>query len=373
MESFYRLTARTEELFSLLQDEKSRRLFWDRLKCDVHPTVENVADLYADGFDLDDEQRREQKQLSEIVRKLHQEGKRLLLYGAGGCGNAIAEILLVSGIPFDGFCDKKAATLKEVKGKPVYSPEHLFFHKEEFCVIVAVEAHYDQIMDLLRRNAFPENQILPYFVSRPANEVYFEFPQFYRPGTAFVDGGCFDGETSRSFAKWCGGQYSKIFALEPDEENAKLIRDKLASNPIERFQLYQAGLSCRDGEATFMSMSGASSYISDGEADGRFSYDHKEITGHCVSIPLISLDSMVGDDEVGFIKLDIEGAELDALMGSEKTLQRDKPFLAICIYHRQGDMLSIMDYLNKVVPEYRFWIRHYAALQVDTVLYAAVP
>lgn len=372
MESFYDTTVRAQKLYSLLQDEKSRRLFWDRLKCDIHPTIDNVVDLFADAFDLDDGQRWEQKQLPETVWKLHREGKKLLLYGAGGCGNAIAEILLESGVPFDGFCDKRADTLKSVKGKKVYSPDYLFSHREEFYVIVSVEADYEQIFQLLLQNNFPENQILRYFVSPPVTGAYFEFPQFYRLGTAFVDGGCFDGKTSRSFAKFCGGQYSCILAFEPDTENVKLIQDNLSCYPIRHFQLYQAGLSCCIGEAEFVSMSGASSYISNGTSSGRFTYNHKDITGNNVSIPLILLDDVVKDIQVGFIKLDIEGSELDALIGAEKTLKRDKPLLAICIYHRQGDTLAIMDYLSRIVPEYRFWIRHYSALQVDTVLYAAI-
>jgi len=72
------------------------------------------------------------------------------------------------------------------------------------------------------------------------------------------------------------------------------------------------------------------------------------------------------------IKMDIEGAEFDALHGAEKTIRRDRPLLAVSVYHRQGDTLAIMDYLNSIVLEYRFWMRHYGLLQCDTVLYAAI-
>ena len=72
------------------------------------------------------------------------------------------------------------------------------------------------------------------------------------------------------------------------------------------------------------------------------------------------------------IKMDIEGAEFDALHGAEKVIRRNKPLLAICVYHRQGDMLAIMTYLRELVPEYRFWLRHYSVLDFETVLYAAI-
>ena len=76
--------------------------------------------------------------------------------------------------------------------------------------------------------------------------------------------------------------------------------------------------------------------------------------------------------EVGFIKLDIEGAELDALHGAERTIIRDKPFLALSVYHRNGDVLALMTFLHEIVPEYKFWLRHYGPLHYETVLYASV-
>lgn len=89
-------------------------------------------------------------------------------------------------------------------------------------------------------------------------------------------------------------------------------------------------------------------------------------------INIVSLDDVVGDEVVGFIKLDIEGAEYDALEGAQRTIARDKPLLAICVYHKPGDQLALMDYLHSLVPEYRFWLRHYGTAEWDTILYAAV-
>jgi len=89
-----------------------------------------------------------------------------------------------------------------------------------------------------------------------------------------------------------------------------------------------------------------------------------------VTIQSIALDTLV-DERIGMIKMDIEGSEFDALHGAQKVIQRDRPLLAICVYHRKGDMLAIMDYLHSLVPEYRFWLRHYGVLSGETVLYAA--
>lgn len=91
-----------------------------------------------------------------------------------------------------------------------------------------------------------------------------------------------------------------------------------------------------------------------------------------ITIRAVALDDIEEVQKVGFIKMDIEGAELDALHGAERTIRRDRPFLAVCVYHREGDMLAIMDYLHQLVPEYRFWLRHYGPLYYETVLYASI-
>lgn len=90
-------------------------------------------------------------------------------------------------------------------------------------------------------------------------------------------------------------------------------------------------------------------------------------------VRLTTIDRVVGNAEVGFIKLDIEGFELAALQGASGAIIRDRPLLAICVYHKRGDLLAAMEYLHGLLPEYRFWVRHYSIGQNETVLYAAVP
>lgn len=87
-------------------------------------------------------------------------------------------------------------------------------------------------------------------------------------------------------------------------------------------------------------------------------------------IEVTTLDSEVGDDKVTFIKMDIEGSELNALKGARKTIMKYKPRLAICIYHKPEDIYEIPEYILSIVPEYRFWIRHYSSYTWETVLYA---
>lgn len=364
-------------LFQLLQDGQSQKIFWDRLACDVRPTVEHTFELYLDGIAADEKEeilKSLQGNIAEMLTRLSDKGKQLILYGAGGIGRAIALLLRNSGIDFDGFCDRRYGELKNFEGKPVYPPEYLFANAENCYVAIATEVYAREVIQFLLENQFPKDHILPHFRTdqlRTAKRQYFEFLEYYPRGTAFVDGGCLDGEDSLYFARWCEGEYSKIFAFEPDSSNQEKCNRTAKEHQIKEFHLIPAGLSEKSGEAILAVGSGGASRI--------LGEDEKGISGVTLETEwpkertrVMALDDMADDTTIGFIKLDIEGFEMSALKGAQKTLLRDKPFLAVCVYHKPGDVLEIMDYLHSLVPEYRFWLRHYTAIQSETVLYAAV-
>lgn len=75
-------------------------------------------------------------------------------------------------------------------------------------------------------------------------------------------------------------------------------------------------------------------------------------------------------DKISFIKLDIEGAELRSLQGAGRIILRNRPRLAVCLYHKKEDYWKISCYLKSLVPEYRLYIRHYSNYSAETVLYA---
>lgn len=181
--------------------------------------------------------------------------------------------------------------------------------------------------------------------------------EYHDPNGAFVDAGCFDCGTSLRFVNWCEGRYSKIYAFEPDASNLLRCQEVAQKHQIKNIEFYQAGLSSHTGEAAFNSEGTSSSQISQ--------------SGD-TTIQLVTLDEIVGDTLVSFIKMDIEGAELSALQGAAKTIQRDRPLCAISAYHRPGDVIVLMQYLKSLVHEYKFAVRHYSNADAETVLYAFV-
>lgn len=89
-----------------------------------------------------------------------------------------------------------------------------------------------------------------------------------------------------------------------------------------------------------------------------------------VSVKGISVDEVVQDEKVTFLKFDIEGSEMKGLEGAKKTIVRDKPDLAICVYHKCEDLFMIPYYVLKLCPDYKLYLRHYQLSKYETVLLA---
>lgn len=89
-----------------------------------------------------------------------------------------------------------------------------------------------------------------------------------------------------------------------------------------------------------------------------------------IEVDLINLDSFFSSSmRVGFIKMDIEGSELNALKGAEKLIQRDRPILAVSIYHSAAEYVDIPLYLNNILNNYSFIIRHHWHRLSETIIY----
>lgn len=186
-------------------------------------------------------------------------------------------------------------------------------------------------------------------------ETYFDkdimMPDFKE---VFIDCGFYDGESSRQFTKWCAQGYEKIVAFEPDKKNyekACKVKD------IERLELHNLGCWSEKALLSFKSGLGEASYI---DQDGNDAINAETI------------DHILQGERCTFIKMDIEGAELNALKGAKNTIIRYHPKLAISIYHKSDDIIKIPIYILTLYPKYRLYIRHYTFNRCDTVLYAVL-
>jgi FkbM family methyltransferase len=195
--------------------------------------------------------------------------------------------------------------------------------------------------------------------------LYSEYDQYFvsdiiriSQGEVFVDVGAYTGDTIQQFMDLARKQkvrYGKIIGFEPDEKNYSLVSRYYGKK--KGVILIKKGISIKEDTLFFRVESATSHVVEDGNnAD--------------YSIPVTNIDSVKVCSKATWIKMDIEGAEMDALHGAEETIKRNHPKLTICIYHSDEDILRIIEYIHELVPEYRLYVRHHSSNHVETVLYA---
>jgi FkbM family methyltransferase len=181
----------------------------------------------------------------------------------------------------------------------------------------------------------------------------------YEKHEVFIDCGAFIGDSIRNFKKALkryNGNYKQIVAFEPDPENFKNIKRE------NKLHLFNAGVYDREVSISFEKRERGGS---------RISHDENDI--ELIQIPCLIIDNIDECSEMTFLKMDIEGAEMKALIGAEKTILKRRPKLAICIYHSNEEMIDIPEYLMNLLPKYKFFIRQHIKYSVEeTVLYGTL-
>lgn len=182
-------------------------------------------------------------------------------------------------------------------------------------------------------------------------------------GDTVIDaGGCY-GDTALYFAHKAGfgGQ---VFSFEFMPNNLEVFRRNLELNPTlaDRIQIVEKPLWSVSGKKLFIEGTGPAAYVTP---------KPKNQTSR--QTETISIDDLVDAKNVGkvnFIKMDIEGAELEALKGAAETIRRHRPKLAISVYHRLEDFWEISRWIEQLGLGYRFYLRHYTIHAEETVLFA---
>jgi FkbM family methyltransferase len=199
---------------------------------------------------------------------------------------------------------------------------------------------------------FRKNYDIKEMASFDCNEAgqYFEdFLSLKSNGEVFVDAGAFDGFTTSQFIKYCPN-YQNVYIFEPDSKN--LIKTKLNLQNFNHINYFPYGLFSRDETLKFSTGGAASRISSVGE----------------LSIQVKALDGIV-NGPVTFIKMDIEGAEMDAIEGARMMIQKYRPRLAICAYHKADDLWKIPALVKSIRPDYKVYLRHYMEGITETVLF----
>tara|TARA_X000000950_G_C13895348_1_gene652567 strand:- start:69 stop:1217 length:1149 start_codon:yes stop_codon:yes gene_type:complete len=181
-----------------------------------------------------------------------------------------------------------------------------------------------------------------------------------------IEGGVYDGEDTYNLLRILGKQklFKKLYAFEPfidafnSGEYFKMI-------DFKKCEILQNVLWDSCGKVAFnvdINNPGNSSILSGEELD----------TSNLNNYDSVTIDSFAESREISIdlIKLDVEGAEMNILRGAEHSIAKNKPNLAISIYHRKEDLFEIPELLLKLNPDYKFTMSVSGPSFIDMVLYA---
>jgi FkbM family methyltransferase len=174
---------------------------------------------------------------------------------------------------------------------------------------------------------------------------------------AVIDGGACTGDTAAVFSNAVGPGGS-VYCFDPVADHLAILEHNVKQFPHHNVKIMPYGLSDKNVLAQPIVLNQYAPGFSSGNAP----------------VPLRSIDYLVNTkeiDKINFLKLDVEGAELESLRGARDSIQRFKPKLAISLYHKPGDLFEIILYIKDKFPFYSCYLDHYTIHAEETVLYCS--
>jgi FkbM family methyltransferase len=176
----------------------------------------------------------------------------------------------------------------------------------------------------------------------------------------FIDCGAFNGDSIADFVASTRNEFRKIIAFEPDPTSFMALSRNVAKDPdlVSRADLHNIAVGASVGSMAFDANGLPSACIS---------------SGGNIEVSSVALDNALAEESPTFIKMDIEGAELDALRGAQQCIRKHRPILAICVYHKQNHLWRIPLLIHDLLPNSRLYLRAHCADGLDLVCYAIPP
>lgn len=332
--------------------------------------------------------------LEEIATLRNQlKSKPLAYYGVGGMGKSFLNFSRKLGFEPDMFLDSDESKIgSDFSGIPVQSIDHakaiganivitnsyhfeirpLFegysggsiLHSKAAATLMSNDTFqtYSSLSDTISKETY--SSLLKYFLGESEEPIKSDYLQYILPTLNFkninslVDAGAFDGGSYSKFRKLCGDNID-IHSFEPIPENFEKLQEKLL--PKDKENIRNIGLWSEKTKLAFDLNMAASRILPKGS------------TGVLLSVsPLDEFEL-----SVDYIKMDIEGAEKNALLGAVETIKRCQPNLAISIYHGFQDFIELPILIQELLPNHSYFLGHHfsqnqgeAFLEYETVFYA---
>jgi len=258
-------------------------------------------------------------------------------------------------VPFTPLCWKYGETFIPESGLDY---PHLIRDSEE-----KVRNCFSLLADEPSRTEFVEQLRFRYWLdsermtpSNPPKQTYFIVPA--HRDEVFADCGALDGDSIRAFIEHSGGNFGHVIGFEPDPHSNKLLASYLASLPEpmrSHATAFPYAVGSRNEWVEFNVTSSAAS---------------KMTTGGSAKVECRKLDDVPWPKTPTYIKMDIEGAEPEALAGAGQLLASKLPVLAVCVYHRSQHLWEIPSQIHSISDDYDIFLRRYAEDCWELVCYA---
>lgn len=360
MDSGFREMA--DKVYAHLTDEISKKVFEARLK---YATTGDLG--YITG--LESKYRNLNSDMQVFAGKI-QQGAHVLIYGAGVAGHYLAGRFKHFGVLIDCFIDpdESKGPVDEQTGIKVITEKELSENKalygdKTLIISYPVKPVADGVKKRLVNDIGIDgkNILMAIFDLRNNQGQYFDY---FEAGEneVFVDCGCFDGATCYNFAGWCGHKgFEHIYSFEADPKNYEKSKEILA--PLGKCDLYPYGTADVSKKVYFAADAFETSCIISREEAEKRNFEGVE------EIETVALDDVLAGKRVTYIKMDIEGAEYEALLGARKLIMENRPRMAISVYHKFEDFVTLADLVLSMHPDYRIAYRHYGFDELETVMY----
>lgn len=331
-----------EKIYNKMSDDMSRDIYINRLLYSLTLDMKFIRNIVLDT--------REGWEFWKQIYSYSQD-KPILIYGAGKCGRQLVEIF--SDIEWKGFIDEnKIGSFKGIQIKKLKEYDCLSSYK----IVVSNQVGHKEIRERLESKGVKREDIIciEELNKKLAELQYFEERCInLKDVKCFVDAGAYDGKDSIRFIKSIKEAEYKVWAFEPDIYQYIICKKELEKYP--NINILNLGLGEKISKSNITMLNNSGSYL--GSGDG-------------VEILITTIDEIILDEKIDYIKMDIEGYEEKALIGAMETIKNYKPKLAVCVYHKRNDIFRIPKMLLDINPEYKFKMGHYSIRGVDTVLYA---
>lgn len=245
------------------------------------------------------------------------------------------DVPAVLDVPIAGWCCEKGS---------LFDWDYLRAHEPEF-----IQAD-ELLADELSRRTF--RNVLDFKISgkiRYLDAVTCTKESIYQtlicPSTeeVYVDLGAYNGDTILEFLEFSGGQYRKIFAVEPDRKNYNKLLKRIEENRLEHVEARHLGSYSRADTLYFAAKAGRNSALAREGA---------------VPVAVDRVDNLLNGNPCTIIKFDVEGAEEHALKGCAETIRAYRPKLMLSAYHKNSDLFRLPLLVKQLNPDYQIYLRH---------------